>query len=80
MDLYSRDPEVLMNFDYLTIVDGAVLPKEVDAIFALGNQADVPVLIGSNADEATTFDPALLNPNAGDLDSGEALEAEMASA
>ena len=79
MDLYSRDPEVLMNFDYLTIVDGAVLPKEVDAIFALGNQADVPVLIGSNADEATTFDPALLNPNAGDLDYGEALEAQVAS-
>ena len=28
-----------MNFDYLTIVDGAVLPDEVDNIFKSGAQA-----------------------------------------
>lgn len=55
----AATPEILNNFDRLTIVDGAVLPDEVNTIFASGNQADVPVLIGSNADEATTFDPAL---------------------
>ena len=78
MDVYSKDPEVLMNFDYLTVVDGAVLPDEVNAIFASGNQADVPVLIGSNADEATTFDPGLLNPKAANLDYGEALNTQVA--
>ena len=78
MDVYSKDPEVLMNFDYLTVVDGAVLPEEVNEIFDSGNQADVPVLIGSNADEATTFDPALLNPQATDFDYTEALNAQVA--
>ena len=62
IDAFASDPEILMNFDRLTIVDGAVLPDEVNTIFAEGHQADVPVLIGSNADEATMFDPALLNP------------------
>ena len=62
MDIYAGDPAVLNNFDRLTIVDGEVLPDEVNAIFAKGEQADVPVLIGSNADEATTFAPDLLNP------------------
>ena len=57
MDAYANDPEILNNFDSLTIVDGAVLPEEVNTIFAAGQQADVPVLIGSNADEATTFFP-----------------------
>ncbi|MBT3624257.1 MAG: carboxylesterase family protein [Gammaproteobacteria bacterium] len=77
MDVYSKDPQILMNFDYLTVVDGAVLPKEVNTIFESGNQADVPVLIGSNADEATTFDPGLLNPNASNFDYGEALSAQV---
>ena len=57
MDGYASDPAMLMNFDRLTIIDGEVLPVGVNAIFAAGNQADVPVLIGSNADEATTFVP-----------------------
>ena len=56
---YTADPAILLNFDWLTIVDGEVLPDEVNTIFAEGRQADVPVMIGSNADEATTFDPAL---------------------
>jgi para-nitrobenzyl esterase len=56
---YAANPKVLTNFDWLTIVDGDVLPDEVNKIFAEGKQADVPVLIGSNADEATTFDPAI---------------------
>ena len=75
MDVYAKDPEVLMNFDYLTIVDGDVLPDEVDNIFKSGAQADVPALIGSNEDEATTFDPVLLNTRAADLDYAEALRA-----
>ncbi len=42
--------------DYLhPNVDGWVLPKSVAEIFAAGEQADVPLLIGSNADEGTLF-------------------------
>ncbi len=59
LDAYAANPNVLFNFDLLTIVDGEVLPQEVNTIFAEGRQADVPVLVGSNADEATTFDPAI---------------------
>ena len=39
----------------LGIVDGEVLPDEVAAIFERGEQADVPVMIGSNADEGTAL-------------------------
>ena len=39
----------------MPIVDGEVIPQELEQIFANGEQADVPVLIGSNADESTAF-------------------------
>ena len=39
----------------LGIVDGEVLGDEVAAIFERGEQADVPVMIGSNADEGTAL-------------------------
>ena len=39
----------------LGIVDGEVLPDEVAAIFEKGQQADVAVMIGSNADEGTAL-------------------------
>jgi para-nitrobenzyl esterase len=39
-------------------VDGWMLPAEVYTIFAKGKQNDVPILIGSNADEGTAFTPA----------------------
>lgn len=41
----------------MPIVDGEVVPQELEQIFANGKQADVPVLIGSNADESTAFMP-----------------------
>lgn len=62
MDAYAADPDVLNNFDALTIVDGHVLPAEVDTVFAASQQANVPVLVGSNAQEASTFDPAMFYP------------------
>jgi para-nitrobenzyl esterase len=37
------------------IVDGYLLPKDVRTIYAEGKQNDVPLLIGSNADEGTAF-------------------------
>jgi para-nitrobenzyl esterase len=39
-----------------------VIPEDISLIFKKGQQADVPVLIGSTADEATSFDPKMLNP------------------
>ena len=51
---FQSDP-AFSNYGSLAIVDGEVIPEEVATIFATGQQADVPVLIGSNADEATTF-------------------------
>ena len=38
-------------------VDGWFLPEDVYTIFSKGKQNDVPLLIGSNADEGTLFTP-----------------------
>ena len=38
-------------------VDGWLFPENIYAIFAKGKQNDVPLLIGSNADEGTAFAP-----------------------
>ena len=54
LEAFSADP-VVSNYWALANVDGHVLPAEVDTIYAEGRQADVPVMIGSNADEGTTM-------------------------
>ena len=51
---YLANPTLLSA---LAIVDGDVLTDEVEAVFEAGKQADVPVLIGSNADEGTALMP-----------------------
>jgi para-nitrobenzyl esterase len=48
---WSRDRAI--HFD--AIVDGWVVPEQPARIFAQGEQAHIPVLIGSNADEAMVF-------------------------
>jgi para-nitrobenzyl esterase len=48
-----------LQFD--AIVDGWVIPKQPAKIFAEGKQALIPVLAGSNADEATVFGPGPAN-------------------
>lgn len=45
-------------------VDGWVFPDTIYNIFAEGKQHDVPVLIGSNADEGTMFTPPSMTPAA----------------
>jgi para-nitrobenzyl esterase len=46
------------GFQTAANVDGWLLPQDVYTIFAQGKQNDVPVIIGSNADEGTMFTPA----------------------
>ena len=58
----ENDPFYTTQFDSLTIIDGEVIPEDISLIYKKGHQADVPVLIGSTADEATSFDPKMLNP------------------
>jgi para-nitrobenzyl esterase len=38
-------------------VDGYVLPDQLDQLYASGQIADVPLLVGWNANEATPFPP-----------------------
>ena len=44
------------------IVDGYVFPEEAYAIFAKGKQNNVPVIIGSNANEGTSLIPPTMVP------------------
>ncbi len=39
------------------VVDGWFLPQDIYTTFATGKQNDVPMLLGSNADEGTAFTP-----------------------
>jgi para-nitrobenzyl esterase len=48
---WKADPS--LHFD--AIVDGWVVPRQPAEIFAKGEQMRIPVLVGSNADEATVF-------------------------
>ena len=58
----EKDPLYATQFDTLTVIDGHIIPEDISQIFLKGDQADVPVLIGSTADEATPFDPKMLSP------------------
>jgi para-nitrobenzyl esterase len=51
LQAWSKDRQV--HFD--AIVDGWVIPEQPAKIFAEGRQIHVPVLVGSNSDEATVF-------------------------
>lgn len=47
---------------FYPIIDGHVLPSSPFTAFQHGQQANVPLLIGSNADEATLLHPLLATP------------------
>lgn len=51
LNAMSKDRQ--LRFD--AIVDGWIVPKQPAEIFDEGEEAQVPVLVGSNADEATVF-------------------------
>lgn len=46
------------------VVDGWLLPQQIMAIYAARRQNDVPLLIGSNANEGTVFVPGNIKPDA----------------
>jgi para-nitrobenzyl esterase len=48
-------------------VDGWFLPQDVYTIFAQGKQNDVPLIVGSNADEGTTLAPQGANTKAAEF-------------
>jgi len=54
IDVFNNDTEG-KKFRSSPTVDGWVLPDEVRNIFAKGKQNDVPVIVGSNANEMTTL-------------------------
>ncbi|HJQ70274.1 MAG TPA: carboxylesterase/lipase family protein [Blastocatellia bacterium] len=54
VDVFNNDAEG-RKFRTAPTVDGWVLPDEIRNIFAQGKQNDVPVIVGSNADEMTTL-------------------------
>jgi len=51
LNAWSGDPRL----DFEAIVDGWIVPRQPATIFAEGRQLHVPVLVGSNSDEATVF-------------------------
>ncbi len=51
-DLYAGGTP---RWQFTPIVDGTVLPEQPRALFASGDVADVPYLLGSNSDEGTLF-------------------------
>jgi para-nitrobenzyl esterase len=58
--LFNDDPEA-RKFRTQPNVDGWVLPDEIRNIFAKGQQNDVPLIVGSNANEMTSLTtPAVL--------------------
>jgi len=54
IDVFNNDPEG-RKFRTQPNVDGWVLPDEIRNIFAKGKQNDVPVIVGSNANEMSTL-------------------------
>jgi len=54
VEVFNNDPEG-KRFRTQPNVDGWVLPDEIRNIFAKGKQNDVPVILGSNANEMTTL-------------------------
>jgi para-nitrobenzyl esterase len=61
-DLRAKSAEDIMKIQGFSVnVDGWLLPTDVMTIFEKGQQNDVPVLIGSNADEGTAFMPAKIS-------------------
>jgi para-nitrobenzyl esterase len=51
LNAWKNDP----GLHFVAIVDGSIIPKQPAQIFAEGKQLHIPILVGSNSDEATVF-------------------------
>jgi len=56
IEVFNNDPEG-KKFRTQPNVDGWALPDEIRSLFAQARQNDVPVIVGSNANEMTTLTP-----------------------
>jgi para-nitrobenzyl esterase len=55
-DFFPRSSRNLMAMSLPSpVVDGYILPKQPRKVFAAGKLADVPIIVGSNADEGRMF-------------------------
>ncbi|MEM9609746.1 MAG: carboxylesterase family protein [Actinomycetota bacterium] len=63
-ELYRTDEELARYF--FPLADGVVLPEPPMSVFARGGQADVPLMIGDTAREASLF-AADMNPGGSEL-------------
>ncbi|MEW6206737.1 MAG: carboxylesterase family protein [Acidobacteriota bacterium] len=61
IDVFNNDPEG-RKFRTQPNVDGWVLTDEIRNLFAQGKQNDVPVIVGSNANEMTTLTAPAMVP------------------
>ena len=66
----------MMDMEASTVVDGRVLPKQPREIYARGEQLDIPVMLGSNADEMTTLLDVFL-AGGEDIPTAELLKAQI---
>lgn len=53
--LYDSMPDLIEHYSYWPIIDGVHLPDSMADIFSRGEQAQIPLLFGWNADEGVTF-------------------------
>ncbi len=58
-DLRAKSAEELLKIPWNTapVVDGSIFPNDIYTIFNQGKQNDVPLIAGSNGDEATSLFP-----------------------
>ncbi len=61
LDVFANDAEG-RKFRTVISVDGWVLPDEIRNLFAQGKHNDVPVIVGSNANEMTTLTTPAMAP------------------
>jgi para-nitrobenzyl esterase len=61
VEIFNNNPEG-RNFRTQPNVDGWALPDEIRNIFTKGKQNDVPVIVGSNANEMTTLTAPAIVP------------------
>ena len=76
IERFAGSPQLMLDMEASTVVDGRVLPKQPREIYAQGEQLDIPVMLGSNADEMTTLLDVFL-AGGEDIPTAELLKAQI---